>query len=149
MMKLVLSGFVVSAALLVGGGDDAAIKKERAKFKGTWKITKFETSKGEEKKDDVTITVKFAEDGGVEFMMSKGTDTKSKKGTYKLNPTAKPKELDLIPEEKNDDVGKAIYQFDKDKLKLCLTEGKGSSRPTDFNIKEGSRTIIVTLERVK
>ena len=137
MMKLVLSGFVVSAVLLVGG-DDAA-KKEQAKFKGTWKIAKFETSKGEEDKGkDITIT--FGEDGSLQF--SKGDQTK--KGTYKLNVAARPKEIDLHADD-DKDVGRGIYEFAKDKIRLCFIEGKDSERPKDFAIKDGSRTIIVTL----
>jgi uncharacterized protein (TIGR03067 family) len=142
MMKLVLGGFVVSAVLLAGG-DDAAIKKERAKFKGTWKITRFETSKGEEDKGkDITLT--FGDDGSLE--MRKGNE--SKKGSYKVRPDAKPKEIDLHAEDEKD-VGRGIYVFEKDKIKLCFTDGKDTERPKEFAIKDGSRTIIVTLERAK
>src|SRR5438105_3217779 len=117
MMKLVLGGFVVSAALLVGG-EEAALKKERAKFKGTWNVIKLETPRSEEDKGK-EISITFHDDGSVDF--KKGSE--SKKGKYKLNLAAKPKEIDLIPDE-GDDVGKGIYQFDKDKLKVAFGEGK-------------------------
>src|SRR5205085_651813 len=81
-----------------------------AKFKGTWNVIKLETSKGEEDKGK-EISITFHDDGSVDF--KKGSE--SKKGKYKLNLAAKPKEIDLIPDE-GDDVGKGIYQFEKDKL---------------------------------
>ena len=142
MFKLALSGFVVSAALLVGGADEA-LKKERALFKGTWKITKFETAKGEiDKGKEITLT--FHADGS--FEMSKGNETK--KGTYKLNPAAKPKEIDFHADQAGD-VGKGIYEFAKDKLRLCFIQIKDADRPTGFALKEGSEKVILTLERGK
>jgi uncharacterized protein (TIGR03067 family) len=144
MMKLMLGGFIVCAALLVGGGDDAAVKKERAKFKGTWKITRLETSKGDEDKGkDITLT--FSDDGTME--MHKGGE--SKKATYKLNIAAKPKEIDIQPDD-DKHPGKGIYEFAKDKLRICFSQGgPDSPRPTEFAVKDESRTIIVTLERAK
>jgi uncharacterized protein (TIGR03067 family) len=143
MLKLSLAGFAVASLLLVGGqADEAAIKKERAKFKGTWKVAKFESAKGEEDKGK-DITFNFSDDGIVQ--MSKGD--KSKKATYKLNPAAKPKEIDIQPDEGSGDKGaKGIYEFTKDMLRLCFSDNE-TDRPKEF--KAGVGTIIVTLEKAK
>jgi uncharacterized protein (TIGR03067 family) len=144
MMKLTLAGFVVSALVLVGGGaGEEAIKKEQAKIKGSWKILKFETAKGD-KEDFKDAVITFDGEGNAE--MKKGD--KMKKATYKINPAAKPKEIDLKGEGE-ENVGKGIYELGKDKLKIAFADGPNGQRPTEFTPKEEGRIIVITFERTK
>lgn len=65
-------------------------------------------------------------------------------GTFKLDPTANPKEIDAIGDEGGTP---GIYRFDGDKLILCIGE-PGSNRPRNF--KTGPDTgplLLVTLRR--
>jgi uncharacterized protein (TIGR03067 family) len=146
MMKAVVLTFTAAAVLLVGGqGDEAALKKERARLKGTWKITKFETPKGEDENWRDAMLV-LGEDGSLE--LRKGDDTK--KATFKLNPAAKPKEIDISPDDDANKVMKGIYKIEKDVLKLCVNpDGNNNQRPTEFKIVDGVPQILVTLEKAK
>jgi uncharacterized protein (TIGR03067 family) len=145
MMKAAVVAFVASAALLLGGqADEKALKKEQTRLQGTWKIVRLQTPKGDDDnfKDGTLVLEK---DGTLELKV--GGETK--KGTYKINPAGKPKEIDISPDGDANKVMKGIYQLDKDKLKICVTEDPNGNRPTEFEAKEGGAHALATLERVK
>jgi uncharacterized protein (TIGR03067 family) len=145
MMKLSLTGFVVSAVLLVGGGaDEAALKKDKALFKGTWKIAKVENAKGESDEFKGAEVV-FDDAGNLELRKCGET----KKATFKLNPKAKPKEIDIMIDDDGGKTIKGIYQIEKNKLKLCVEAVPDSARPTEFAVKDNTAIMIVTMERAK
>ena len=82
-------------AFAAQGGDDAALKKERAALQGMWKVVAFEDADG--KKDDlVGATLDFAKDGKM-LTFTRGGETK--KGTFKLNVAGKPKEIDITADD--------------------------------------------------
>jgi uncharacterized protein (TIGR03067 family) len=144
-MKVVMVGFVAGAVLLAAGqGDEAAQKKEKARLQGEWKVAKLETSKGGVEEDFVGARFTIGEAGTIE--LQKGGETK--KATFTINPAAKPKEMDITPEGK-DVAMKAIYQLEKDKLQICLEDDPNGPRPTEFAVKEGSRQVLIMLERSK
>ena len=91
---------------------------------------------GEEKVKNVKITFvgdKIEIEG---LMQDKG------KGTFTLDPTKKPKAIDIrIPNE--EDVA-GIYEFDGKALKLCLNTS-GSERPKEFTGK--GKQILLLLKR--
>ena len=131
-------------AFSANAGEEAALKKERAALQGAWKIISFETPDG--KKDDaVNATLEFDKDGkNITFVK----DSETKKGTFKINPAGKPKEIDISPSDENKTMA-GIYELDKTKLKICLATGNNEARPTEFAIKDGQKHVIITLERVK
>jgi uncharacterized protein (TIGR03067 family) len=146
MKALGLTAF--AAALLVAlaaqGGDDAALKKEKAALQGLWKIKIFETPDG--KKDDLEgATLEFDKDGK-NITFTKGSETK--KGTYKLNPAGTPKEIDIIRDEDNVTM-EGVYQIEKATLKICLCTQGGDGRPSEVAIKEGKKYVLITLEKAK
>src|SRR5205814_2279208 len=114
----------VGILLIVGvapGGDG---KDDVAKLKGKWRA----------ELDGKKITLEFAKDAfTIDF------DGLMFKGTVKIDPKKKPKEMDFTIKEGGD--GKftdkkalAIYELDGDKLKWCASEpgrtsGPPSSRP--------------------
>jgi RNA polymerase sigma factor (sigma-70 family) len=73
--------------------------------------------------------------------------------TYRLDPSKKPKELDVTPEEgPNNEKGKvmpAIYSLEGDVLKICAHGPEDGPRPTELATKEGGKTILLTLKREK
>jgi RNA polymerase sigma-70 factor (ECF subfamily) len=81
--------------------------------------------------DKDKVTVHVARDG--------------KEGTFKLDPTATPKTMDLTLDG---GTGLGIYSLEGDVLKICFTES-GNARPTEFVTKEGSRQVLLTLRRSK
>ena len=143
MMKAAMLTLTAGTMLLAGGGEEA-VKKEKARIEGTWKIVKMTTPKGDQ---DVSggATLAFGKDGSVEF--SKGGETK--KATFKLNPTAKLKEIDLTPDDDANKVWHGIYELKKDKLKICIDPGNNSQRPTEFAAPEGGNHVLVELEKAK
>jgi uncharacterized protein (TIGR03067 family) len=63
---------------------------------------------------------------------------------YRLDPSRRPKWIDLIPEEKTKDPAYGIYTLSKDELKICLRESK---RPTTFDPKNEPEAILLTFRR--
>ncbi len=145
MMKAAMLTLTAGALLLAGGaGDEAALKKEKARLTGTWKITKLTLPKGDQ---DVSggATLTFGKDGSIEF--KKGDETK--KATYKLKPAAKPKEIDVSPEDDANKIAHGIYEIKKGTLKLCLDIGQNRERPTEFTAPEGGSRILLIMEKAK
>lgn len=143
MKALGLASFAVClVATFAIAGDDEAQKKEKAAIAGKWKIVSFETPDGN--KDDLAdATLEFDKDGkNMTFM--KGDETK--KGTFKLNPAGKPKEIDVMPENENKTF-EGIYQLDKDSLKICLSVGN-DGRPNELAVKD-KKYVLITMERAK
>lgn len=133
--------FVVLAAQ---GGDEAALKKERAALQGVWKITKFEKAQGEDA-NLVDATLDF-DKAGKDITFTHNGNTK--KGTFRLNPAGKPKEIDITPGDE-DKTMEGIYMIEKSTLKICMADKAGDGRPTEFATKEGKGFVLITLEKQK
>ncbi len=135
---VVLLAAVFASAGVVAGGD---AKADLKKFEGTWSVASAqkggkEAQEGEIKQLRIVftgdkITLKFGE--------------KSKEGTFKLDPTKKPKQIDVTLEDKT---AQGLYRFNKDMLELCVVE-PGGERPTEFKSPEGSMVMILILKREK
>lgn len=72
--------------------------------------------------------------------------------TIKLDPTKKPKAIDItaLDGEQKDQTNPAIYHLDGDVLKLCMSNEPGNNqRPAELVSKEGSKLLLMTFKRVK
>ena len=116
-------------------------KKDEDAIQGVWLLEKFEGG-GAPPPDRGPIRFTFAE-GKLEVNM--GGRPADKQGEYTLDPTAKPKAIDLVNHEQK---APGIYELDGDTLRICLSEGAGAARPTEFK-GEGMRVALVTFKRVK
>ena len=67
------------------------------------------------------------------------------KGTYTLDETKNPKQIDATTEGK-DGTEKGIYALEGDTLKLCLAT-QGGPRPGEFATKKGTDLILIVLRR--
>jgi uncharacterized protein (TIGR03067 family) len=65
---------------------------------------------------------------------------------FKLDPTKKPKAIDVVLQDKK--TGQGIYSLEGDTLKICHGESD-DPRPSEFESKEGSRNTVVVFKRVK
>jgi uncharacterized protein (TIGR03067 family) len=118
-------------------------KKDLDLLKGKWTIVSvIEDGKPNEDENGGTIT--FAEDKMV-LQVKDGEHS----GTFKLNATKKPKQIDVTPLD-GDEKGKVmegIYELTKDGLKICIADHAGTTRPTAFISKEDSGVVLLTLKR--
>jgi len=124
-------------------GDDA---KDGDAIQGTWLPAAAELG-GKAFPDEVRKTIKLVlKDDKYTVTVGKEVD----QGTVKLNPAAKPKEMDITGTD-GPNKGKtilAIYERDGDTLRVCYDLG-GKNRPTEFKTKEGTQLFLVTYEREK
>jgi uncharacterized protein (TIGR03067 family) len=140
-MRRTLVGLVITFGFLgiANAQDDA--KKELDKFQGKWKAEKLIFGGQEapaEAAAKFAITCK-----GDEFIP---VDSPTDVATIKVDPSAKPKTIDLT--EKNKKVSLGIYELDGDTMKLCFAE-PGTERPKAFESAKDSKVIYVVLKREK
>lgn len=135
LKQLVACALVVSCSM-VAWGDDA---KDDA-LEGTWAPSSAEFG-GKAFPDEVRKTIRL-EVQGDQYTVTVGTQPD--RGTCKLDPSAKPKALDITGTE-GPNKGKtilAIYERDGDTLRVCYDLG-GKGRPTEFKSTPGSRLFLV------
>jgi uncharacterized protein (TIGR03067 family) len=146
MKALGLASFAATLFFVIAaqGGGDAAQKKDKAALRGVWKIVSLENAKGKDE-NIAGATLEFDKEGK-NIVFTK--DDQTKKGTFKINPGAKPKEIDIKPSDE-DKTFEGIYELKKDKLRICLAPEPGDGRPGEFATKEGKSFILITLERAK
>jgi uncharacterized protein (TIGR03067 family) len=146
IFTLILLAVVLRPALDARADDQGTGDEE--KLTGTWacvsgvidgKTLAEETAK----KLRLTLT----KDGGYKTQRGKQVLFDS---TYKIDPRKRPKHIDLIGTE-GENQGKAaqgIYVLDGDTLKICYTM-PGEERPKEFESKSGSRATLVVWKRLK
>jgi uncharacterized protein (TIGR03067 family) len=120
-------------------GDD---KKDEDAIRGVWLAAEAELG-GNKFPDDQRKSIKLELKDGKYTL---GVD----KGTIKLDPSAKPKTLDVVGTD-GPNKGKtipAIYELDGDTLKVCYDLG-GKARPTEFKTAAGTKQFLVVYKREK
>jgi uncharacterized protein (TIGR03067 family) len=117
-------------------GDDAKV----GTLEGTWLPSAAELG-GKPFPDEIRKTIRL-ELKGDRYTVTAGTE--SDRGTFKLDPSAKPKALDITGTE-GPNQGKtilAIYERNGDTLRVCYDLG-GKGRPTEFKTTAGSPLFLV------
>ncbi len=139
---IVVLGLVLTFSLAARSGD----AKDSDAIRGTWQPSTAELG-GKMFPDEVRKTIKLVvKDDKYTVTVGKAVD----QGTVKLNPAAKPKEMDITGTD-GPNKGKtilAIYEQDGDTLRVCY-DLSGKSRPTEFKTKEGTQRFLVTYKRKK
>ncbi len=152
---MTLSGFVVTAGLLLaapGFGQGEPAKTDFDKLQGTW-ITVSLATGGKpviEEKNPSRFgpTVKLVYEGN-KWRVVAGDKTVAT-GTWKIDATKTPKELDVMDESGtvNDKTKLAIYELEGDTFKYCIGPA-GKPRPAEFSSKEGSDNSLLVSRREK
>jgi RNA polymerase sigma factor (sigma-70 family) len=129
----------------VNASKEEAVKEEKKILLGVWKLVSCETEgekvpekilKGEVVRWTVTeSTIKWTVNGE-----GKGEDK------YRLEPTAKPKAIDLANKEGRRTRG--IYLLEQDALKVCINE-KGQERPKEFASRPNTHLSVMVFQREK
>jgi uncharacterized protein (TIGR03067 family) len=123
-------------------------KADKDKLEGTWELVSYEVNgKVTPAPEGKGMTLTF-KDGKV---TKKAKDEKDEEGTYKIDDTKKPAEIDMTtpkkgkPDEK--ETMKGIFMIDGDTLKIGFTaKGPDAPRPTAF---DGKETGIMNFKRKK
>jgi uncharacterized protein (TIGR03067 family) len=140
LAAVILLGTAFAAVGVAAGGD---AKKDLKRLTGTWAVESA-IKGGKALPEDEIAKVRFKFDG--EKVTFKEGD-KEEEGTIKIDPSKKPKHIDVTLKGKTHE---GIYRFLKGgKLTVCVAVGDGEARPTKFESPEGSKIILVVLKREK
>lgn len=125
--------------------DDAAKGGDRERLQGAWTVVAAER---EGKPSDRSNGDRLVFEGD-QFILK--TQKGEMKGTYKLNPSASPKTIDMAMAEgpQKDKTAEGIYSLQGGTLKICLADAATKQRPTTFLTKPGSRQTLFELKREK
>jgi uncharacterized protein (TIGR03067 family) len=137
LMLVPLCLAIVLTAETARSGD----KKEQEKLEGTWSLMKVTGGKTERKDKETKIT----------FKGDKVTFKAGEEVTYSVDPTKKPKELNVHIEKDGKKVTmKGIYELDGDTLKICHFQGdKKSMEGRPKELVANDETILAVLKREK
>ena len=122
---------VLGSALLLLGADPSpeAVQKEMAVLQGTWKITTAEQDGQADKSlKDATVTI------GGDYFTTRVGDKPLRHGTLRLDPTKKPKTIDLIYADgpQKGKTSQGIYNLHRDSWILFFSI-PGKDRPAKFD----------------
>jgi uncharacterized protein (TIGR03067 family) len=137
---LVVLALLLSFSLAARSGG----AKDGDTLQGTWLPLTAELG-GKMFPDEVRKTIKLVVKGQ-KYTVTVGKQVDQ--GTVKLNPKAKPKEMDIIGTS-GPNKGKtilAVYERDGDTLRICY-DLSGKNRPTEFRTTEGTPLFLVTYKR--
>jgi uncharacterized protein (TIGR03067 family) len=148
LTPLLISLLVIVPGLARGdetGDKDNAIKREMKLLEGSWeKVSR--VADGEE-------VPRLPGEGPLRLTLKEGKFTIELKdgkvvddGTFKIDPTVKPKSLDMSGKGGNEMPG--VYELTKDELTICSAP-RGKGRPTKVESGKGSGYIIDTWKRIK
>ena len=149
MTKYSLAVLVIGLFLGAEGKKDDA-KKDQETLQGTWKVVASETGGKDQTEEFMDHLLVFE---GDTFALKKG-DQVGLKGTFKLDPSEKPRAIDMTITEggQEGEKGKVlhgIYELGKGTLKWCTAEPGGTDRPKEFATTEGINHMLVTLKKEK
>jgi uncharacterized protein (TIGR03067 family) len=120
-------------------------KDDHEAILGDWKVEKAEVE-GKEPNDAQAGVIK-----GLKMTFTKEKivtelpDGTKRESLYKLDPTKKPKAIDIGYQGR--EIMLQVYALEGDTLKVCgFLPGRGG-RPTEVGSKEGSGTMMITLKR--
>jgi len=148
LFGLCLIGILFTATASAGDAKDEAVKRDRQRIQGTWRVTSLIINGDKaEDEDAMKITVVNGDDG-TWSVRSEGNEIS--KGTSTFGPTKKPKTIDFTPTEggAKGDHFLGIYELKQNTRRLCFAPS-GRARPTEFSSTPENQHILVTFERVK
>ena len=146
MKRFLIAVLLPLAPCLLLAADDDEAKKEYVRFEGAWRFTSLEIE-GTSLPENVFKSSRLILEGQ-HFTVKE--DTGTIKGTYKVNLTKKPKQIDVTFAD-GPDKGKVlhgIYELDGDTYRVCIGL-PGKSRPTAFESKPGTGHVLEVLTREK
>jgi uncharacterized protein (TIGR03067 family) len=148
-MKRYVVTVLVAGLLLAADTKKDDAKKDREALQGAWKVVSSEVGGKDQTEEFKDHLIVFK---GDTFALKKG-DEVGLKGTFKLDPSKKPRAIDItITEGGEGDKGKVlhgIYELGKRTLKWCTSVPGGTDRPKEFSTQEGVNHMLVKLKKDK
>jgi uncharacterized protein (TIGR03067 family) len=137
--------YLLIAALLVAAPAEDA-KKDAKKIQGNWTVVSREFIGNKTPEAELKALKVIIKDGTITIDDGK----KIEKIPYKLDPSKKPKAIDLANTGiENKETTLAIYELDGDTLKICWSEKDPEHRATKFASDEDSGQTMIVLKREK
>jgi uncharacterized protein (TIGR03067 family) len=128
--------------LRAGAAAKEAAADPLAPFQGTWEIVSVEKDGSPVPQDDIAgITVVIS--GSAYKLINKDNISK---GTFTIDPSKDPKQMDVRHKEDDADTMPAIYEISADTFRVCYNP-EGGSRPTSFSTKADSPFMSVVYKR--
>ncbi len=152
-MKTYLS-LAFAASLLLGGlapaGEtkEEAVKKDRKLYEGTWQVTSLTVNGNKRPEGDAQKIRVINQADGTGLLEVDGKVIG--KATFTIDPTKKPKTIDLTFMEGNNkgQTYHGIYEVGKDTRKICYPP-LGQKRPTEFSSTPENENILAVFKRVR
>lgn len=142
MSLMFVMGTLATSAIVRAEKEPAATEID-----GTYKFVSMEANgkPGPKVANDELTETKFVLKGG-NFSMQRKNETQEM--TFTLDPSKKPKEIDLIRKrgEGKSEAALGIYSLEGKRLTICIDE-KGKLRPKEFVTKGFERTSMLVLEK--
>lgn len=145
LLSLLAAGLFASVLLAAPVPKDKEKVKDEEAIVGSWSIDNFDAAGEKPPPPDQVAAIRFVfADKGV-FTMTGGPAERGE-GTYKLDPAAKTKTIDITFDGRK---MLGLYELDGDTLKLCIPNSPDSPRPEEFKADGKARVAIITFKRVK
>src|SRR5262245_8074295 len=145
-----MSAGLVSAVAADDTPATDAVRKDIARFQGTWKTTSLRWN-GKDLDTDGKFAMQFVfNDAEATIESSKEVKKEYAKITFMLDPSTSPPCVDLkiAAGVQKDAVIEGIYELKDDELKICA-KVFGNDRPAAFESAEGSSIVLIVLKREK
>jgi RNA polymerase sigma factor (sigma-70 family) len=137
------------------GKDADKPKSDNDRLQGTWEFVAA-TQGGKTKKlqdfgeeDGRPKSLKFTGDKLLAVMVNSGGKEVEFQYGFELDPSQKPKKIDLIADGEPKGVsGPGVYELEGDSLRVCFPGQPDQERPTKLESKEGENYLLLTYKRV-
>ena len=140
-------GFAFLTVVTVGQDEELA-KKDIERLRGDWEVLKIVD-------EGMLVALEGTRHPQVSFQGNSVVLDKTgffdRTDSFQLSPKANPKAIDITVGA-GDKKGKkvyGIYLLEGDNLKLCFGSPVEKPRPTEFDTKEKSNTVLMVLRRIK
>ena|SRR5436305_7348248 len=136
MARRLWAALAAAGLLIAAGGRADEAAKDLEKMQGTWRLVSGERNGEKLSDEDIKGVVRTFQ--GDSFEAKRDGRTLSK-GKVKLDPSAKPKAVEVMATGRDGQevTIKGIYEIDGDMMKTCLAQ-PGRDRPKEFAAKEDS-----------
>jgi uncharacterized protein (TIGR03067 family) len=124
-------------------------KEELKKLQGVWQVTKaIDHSEEAAPADEIKhMRIEFK---GDHLAIQMGKDDTGKKFKFTLNPSKKPKWIDV---DMGSIVTEGIYKLDGDELTICIVSGtrsgKAAPRPSEYKARKREKYTLLVTKKIK